>query len=248
MRVSLLLMVAVSMLATVSVSAQQSVVEFSADTVETDPDQGTRTGKLYMGNNRIRTEFDINGKTMVQIMDLTKQQALMINPEERTYMRLGAGGGMPGSGTPQPMDDPCAGMQNISCKKLGVEKVNGRPATKWEISSDEASETGPMVFWIDEERKFPIRQEMPDGSMMEMKYVRKETVDGRVTEKWVMTATRPGGQTMTSTQWYDPELKINIREDHGDEYSRVLKNIKPGKQPNALFAVPEGYREISTQQ
>lgn len=248
MRVIVLFMVAFTMLVTVQVSAQQTTVEFSADTVETDPQQGTRHGKLYMGNNQIRTEFEMNGKTMIQIMDLNKQQALMINPEEHTYMRLGAGGGMPGGGTPEPANDPCAGMQNISCKKLGEEKINGRPATKWEISSDAQSDAGPMVVWIDEERKFPVRQEMPDGSTMELKFIRKEKVDGRVAEKWVMTATRPGGETMTTTQWYDPELRINIREDHGDEYSRVLKNIKPGKQPASLFTVPEGYSEISTQQ
>ncbi|MGD8312299.1 MAG: DUF4412 domain-containing protein [Gammaproteobacteria bacterium] len=231
-------------------AAQPAVVEFSADTVETDQQQGTRTGKLYMGNNRIRTEFEMNGKTMIQIMDLDKQQAFMINPEERTYMRLGAGqGGMQAGGSaPESMADPCAGMQNISCRKLGVEKINGRSATKWEIGSTAEPDSEPMVFWIDEERKFPVRQEMPDGSTMELNFVRKESVDGRVAEKWVMTMTRPGGHTMTSTQWYDPELKINIREDHGDEYSRVLKNIKPGKQPDSLFIVPEGYREISTEQ
>jgi hypothetical protein len=247
MRLVTLLVFALSALVAVPVSAQSSAVEFSADTVETDKHQGTRDGKLYMGSDQIRTEFEMNGKTMIQIVDLKQQQALMINPEERTYMRLAGQGGMPGGGAPEAMTDPCAGMQNISCEKLGVEEINGRPATKWEIGSSAQAETGPMVVWIDEERKFPVRQEMPDGATMEMKYARKESVEGRVAEKWIMTMSRPGGQTMTSTQWYDPELKLNIREDHGDEYSRVLKNIKLGKQPATLFTVPEGYREISTQ-
>ncbi|NNG13734.1 MAG: hypothetical protein HKM22_01080, partial [Gammaproteobacteria bacterium] len=42
-------------------------------------------------------------------------------------------------------------------------------------------------------------------------------------------------------QWYDPEIKIVVREEHDDGYVRELRDIKVGKHSKSLFLVPKGY-------
>jgi hypothetical protein len=74
--------------------------------------------------------------------------------------------------------------------------------------------------------------------------ISKQETNGRQTEKWSMQITRADGQQMTSYQWYDPELKIAIREEMQGGFVRELKNIKVGKQDAKLFKVPSGYKQV----
>jgi len=232
----------------ISAHAQQATVEFSADTFESGQQGESRTGRLFVGADQVRTEMDLDGQTMIQIIDLKGQEALMINPQQRSYMRRRAGQGEMVQGGPQADASPCAGMQNITCKQLGKEVINGRPAQKWEFIATTQGQSSAMLFWLDEQRRIPIRQMMPDGSSMEMRMVGKETVNGRSTEKWELTAKGPDGNSMVSYQWYDPEINMNIREEGAGGYTRDIKNIKVAPQPKALFTVPDGYNEINLPQ
>ena len=239
----------VALLVTVfSAHARQATVEFSADTVESGPQGESRNGKLYVGVDQVRTEMDVNGQTMIQIIDLKRQEALMINPRQRSYLRSKAGQGGMMNGEQPSETSPCAGMQNITCKQLGKEEINGRPAQKWEFIASAQGQSSAMLFWLDEQRRIPVRQMMPDGSSMEMRMVGKETVNGRSTEKWELTAKGPDGNSMVSYQWYDPEIDMNIREEAAGGYTRDIRNIKVGPQPKELFSVPAGYTETSMPQ
>jgi len=228
-------------------AAGQDAMEFSANIIQTIPGQGSQQGKIFVGKDQVRTEYDINGKTVIQIIDMKNQQAIMLDPENRTYIlsKAGPGGAAPGEPGKAADANPCAGMPGVSCKKLGTEEINGRPAQKWEFENTAQAESGKMITWLDEERKLPLRQTMPDGSSMEMRLVGREMLNGRPTEKWEMTAKRPGGQSQVSSQWYDPFIKMNIREEQAGGYVREFENIKIDKQPETLFAIPAGYEEIS---
>lgn len=233
----------------VTLWAGEATVEFSADTLTTVPQQDPQHGKIFVGDGRLRTEFEANGKTMIQIIDMKQQTAYMLIPEQKSYMQRQAAPGDLSSGSAATKDSsPCAGMQNITCKKLGVEVVNGRSAEKWEFSSPGQEESGKMISWLDQERRIPIRQTLPDGTTMEMRLLGKETVNGRNTEKWEMNVTRPGGESHVSYQWYDPQIKMNIREEQPGGYVNELVNVSVGAQPAELFAVPPGYKEISIPQ
>lgn len=223
-------------------------VQFSADTLTTTPQQGTQLGKLYVGDNRMRTEVTVNDNTFIQIIDITNQITYMINTAQKSYMRRKANvEAIPGTATVKE-SNPCAGMQNITCKKLGEEEISGRVTEKWEFSNTLDSTAGKMYYWLDKERQIPVRQTMPDGSGMEMTLLGREKVDGRDTEKWEMKATRPGGKSPATLQWYDPELQMNIREEHSGGFLREIKKISIGPQPATLFTVPEGYREVGSGQ
>jgi hypothetical protein len=59
-----------------------------------------------------------------------------------------------------------------------------------------------------------------------------------------MLMTRANGEQMTSTQWYDPQLKIAIREELQGGFIRELRDIKIGKQDKKLFEIPTGYKQV----
>ena len=225
-------------------------VEFSADVIQSMPQQESRQGKIYVGNDQVRTDINVGGKTMIQIIDLKQQTAYMLDPGQKVYMERKAGPGelKPGGGGPAKNSDPCAGMQNLACSRIGVEAVNGRSAEKWELENTALGQSGKMVIWLDKERHIPIRQILPDGATMEMRLVGNETLNGRTVEKWEMKATRPGGQSSIAYQWFDPELNMNIREEQPGGFVSELHNISIGKQPADLFIVPTGYKMMSMPQ
>jgi hypothetical protein len=232
------------------VIAGEDQVEFSADVIQTMPQQDPRQGRIYIGNDQVRTDMTVSDRTMIQIIDIKRQTAYMIDPGQKSYMERKAGPGemMPGGGAPAIDANPCAGMQNLSCRRIGVETVNGRPAEKWELENKSQEQSGKMVVWLDKERHIPVRQSLPDGATMEMRLVGRETLNGRNTEKWEMTATRPGGQSSVAYQWFDPELNMNIREEQPGGFVNELRNIRIGTQPADLFVVPPEYKMMSIPQ
>ncbi len=223
-----------------------AVVEFSADVLQTIPEQPDMHGKIFVGKDRMRTEFKIDGRTMIQIVDTEKQLAFMLNSADRGYMKrkTGPGDNPRGSGTIQ-ADNPCAGMPGTTCKKLGSEEFNGRMADKWEFESTAEGQSAKMLYWLDRERLIPLKQMMPDGTNIEMRLVGKEKINGRATEKWEISIQRIGRQSRVSHQWFDPELNTILRDEQAGGYKRELSNIIIGPQPAELFSVPAGHEEIS---
>jgi hypothetical protein len=90
----------------------------------------------------------------------------------------------------------------------------------------------------------PLRDVWPDGSVSELKLVGTTVLDGRNTEHWQRSVTRPDGEQQVSQQWYDPELRIVTREELPGGLFRELKRIEVGPQPPALFTVPADYQRV----
>lgn len=70
------------------------------------------------------------------------------------------------------------------------------------------------------------------------------TVAGRSTERW---ETRGGG-VEPITEFFDPELKLVLKEQQGDRVAFELIEVKVGAPAPSLFRVPAGYRKISVDQ
>jgi hypothetical protein len=230
-------------LAVTSIQAAEEIIEFSADAYQKGPQSPPMQAKMFVGNKRVRKEYAANGQQFVEIVDANKQHAVLLDPKQRTYMeQQGA--------TPQIIDqnavnnNPCQGVVNSSCKKLGQETVHSRSADKWEMVMQQDGQEMRALYWIDVDRGMLLKQLLPDGTSTELRLLGKETVNGRQTEKWEMTASNPQGQTMRSLQWYDPQLKISIREEMPGGYLRELKNISVGSQAKDLFEIPAGYTLI----
>jgi len=226
--------------------AQPSGVQFSAETVQTGPKGPVSTGKMYVGKNRMRTEAEQQGRQFVRITDEDKQVEWILFPDQRSYMERRAPPGTPKRADRSASDtNPCAaGMTGMQCTKLGTETLAGRKADKWEITLSHQGQTMKTTQWIDAERGVPLRQEMGGGQTMELKFVGQETLDGRKVEKWEVLATTPNQAPSKSYQWYDPELRLAVRQDLPGGYVSEFKNIRVGDQPESLFVIPAGYTRV----
>lgn len=228
-----------------SASAELANAPFSAEMIRRGPDGTVSDGRLYVGKDRMRVEMSQQGQTMVRIIDEPRRTEWVLFPEQRGYVEhpapptsefLGAG--------PDGDESPCAGMPGLTCRQLGQEMVQGRRATKWEITGSRQGQTFTMKQWIDDERGVPLIQEFPNGQTNRLALVGEEKVDGRGVEKWEMVATAPNQPERRAFQWYDPQLKLVIKQELPGGIVTELKNIEVGHQPDELFLVPQDYTRM----
>lgn len=220
--------------------------QFSAESVQTTAQGQATTTKIYVGDNRVRTEGAQNGQQFVQVADNANGVSYIIIPDQRSYIEMRVPGAVPthqGKGV-----DPCANLQGVTCRKIGSEPVAGRPATRWEMTSSAGGQTRSMTQWIDDERGTPLRVQASDGSATEAKMVGKEQYEGRPVEKWEMTMSRTGQQPVVSVQWFDPELGVPVRGKGPDGSTFELRGIRVGAQAADLFTVPAGYQKVTPPQ
>jgi negative regulator of sigma E activity len=229
----------------ITAQAASQVIQFSATAVQQTPDRPVMKAKIYVGADAVRSEYEMNGQKFVEIVREKEKTRIMLNPARKEYVvQTGASVDLPETRAKKTDVTPCEGVTNVTCVKLGEENVNGRAAEKWEfISKNQGRELRSLV-WLDKQKRLPVRQLYPDGSMSEMNLLGKEKVNGRMTEKWEVATIQTNGQRSRSLQWHDVQLKIAIREELPGGYLRELKDINFGKQPGKLFEVPSDYKQI----
>jgi outer membrane lipoprotein-sorting protein len=241
---------AVGLLAAGFSSPLYADTEFSAEMVQQGSEGAASSVKMFVGDQRVRTEMSQQGQQVVRITDEKRGIEWILLPEQKKYMeqRLGVPGSQRPGAKSEPAEDPCAGMPSLTCRKLGEEKVDGRTAVKWEIVASHEGQTMKSTQWIDKERGVPLRQEMPNGQTMKLELVGKEDLGGRRVEKWEMVATAPNRPETRTFQWFDPELNLIVRQELPGGMVSELKDIHVGKQPDELFTVPAGYERMSVPQ
>lgn len=218
------------------------LVEFSAETVSSGPKGQSMKGKMYVGKNGLRREYIQQDKQVINIINESQHMAWLLFPDEKTYLEQRRNPQLAPVGAKSDPLNPCAGApQSVTCSNLGVEDLYGRKADKWEIVSTRQGHTVRTVQWLDQERHVALKQEFPGGNS-EYQMIGKEVINGRETEKWEFVEQR-NQQTSRSVEWYDPELKLAVREELPGGYIRELKNIQPGAQPASLFELPQGYKK-----
>lgn len=223
--------------------AASNTIEFSADAVISTPQQPVRQTKLYVSEKAVRSESVIDGQALVEIVYPQEGRAILINNSLRSYkerMFVSQSG-------KESTNSPCDQITNAVCQKLGDEEIDGHKTEKWQLVSESRGQKLRTLHWIDVKRKLAIREFFPDGSFSELKMMEKQKINGRDTEKWQRTLSRPDGATIKSYQWYDTEMKIAIKEEMPGGYVRELKNIEIIKQPDSLFVVPVDYKKIEPQ-
>ncbi len=142
---------------------------FSADLSTTASNGNVNLkGKFFMSLPKMRVDISDMGQRqggpfggkMSMIVDGDSKMAYMLMPEAQMYMEFPADAKSPMMRRmPNVQDyksDPCAGRQDVSCKKVGTETVNGRSCDKWE-TTDKAGKK--EIFWIDQKLRFPIKSQ-----------------------------------------------------------------------------------------
>ncbi|RNE94211.1 hypothetical protein [Marichromatium sp. AB32] len=227
-----------------------AATEFSAEMLGRAPDGQTTSGRMYVGDGRMRVEMTREGREMVRIVDRDQGREWLLLPAQRVYMErsLPPQAGNDPLPAPSAERNPCAGLPEMNCRRAGEETVGGRAAVKWEMTISRDGQTLTGAQWLDVERGLPLKYEMPDGRRMELHLVGEERLDGRQVEKWEVTASAPNQQPTRTFQWFDPELGLAVREEFPGGYVRELDAIRVGPQPDHLFSVPEGYSRAEPQQ
>lgn len=243
------IVVVLNLLITEIVLAFEVAVEFSATAVQIAPGQTEYEKKMYVGKDIVRTDSVFNNNTLIEIVNSKEQVQLFLIPSEKIYLQKKSSGPViPMVSGKAASTSPCAEMRDTSCEMLGKEMINNRQAEKWEFTENQGGQMHLSLHWIDVERRMVVREFMPDGTLTELLPLAAELIDGRHTEKWLWRSMTPDGQMETATQWYDPELKMAIREELPGGYIRELRDIKTGVQEKALFEIPEGYRQVENLQ
>jgi hypothetical protein len=235
--------------ATGTCAADPSNVQFSAQVVKSTPNQKTQHSQIYVGDNQVRLEYQKDSQTKVEIYDMKNQRALLLVPQQASYMERK----VPQEEQTNPMlppsdSNPCSRIREAQCKLLSTESLYGREVTKWEMVVTEEGETSRSLHWMDAERHTPLREQWPDGTVSELRLKGDEMLRGRATERWEKKTTLADGISTGSTQWYDPELQIAIREELPGGYFRELRHIHVAPQPDYLFTVPPNFQRVTRQQ
>jgi hypothetical protein len=216
--------------------------EFSADTTQSSAQGGRVDGRVYVGRLGMRREHMREGQQVVEIVNNDHGKTWILFPADKTYIERPAPRQQPADATAtEDSINPCAkAPQGVTCTRLGTQTVSGRQAEHWEIVVTHQGQTMRSEQWIDVERRIPLRQTFPGGSM-ELRLLGEEPVAGRNAEKWESVRTAQG-QSYRSVQWYDPKLNTTLREEMPGKLSRELHNVVEGPQPASLFELPAGYR------
>ncbi|HZI55280.1 MAG TPA: DUF4412 domain-containing protein [Verrucomicrobiae bacterium] len=158
------------MLFTISSAFAQTPQPFSADMSTTSANGNANVkGKFFLSLPKMRVDITDTGQQrqagpfggkMTMLMDAEAKMAYMLMPEQQMYMEFPMTQDHPMlQQMPKWQDlkgDPCAGRQDVTCKKVGTEPVNGRSCDKWEATKKDGQKD---IFWIDQKLHFPIKSQ-----------------------------------------------------------------------------------------
>ncbi len=230
-----------------SAARAQTLPSYTAETVQTAPDQPDRTGVITKSGQFLRLEFTQDGQQIIQILRPTEGLTYVLFPATQSYIERR------GPAEPEEFSDsytpPCpteAEQNGLQCSRLGLEVYQSIPVERWHIGA-EGDPSQMLILW-DPSRKRALRQEMSNGTLVQMTFLGRQEVEGREAEHWVTEVSRQGAVTMRNEWWYDPELKLVLRETLPDGTRRKLQNITVGEVDPRLFTVPDGWQRIETPQ
>jgi len=109
----------------------------------------------------------------------------------------------------------------------------------WNVMHDQKSY---MELPFVEDRK-PRVEKKYEGEI-ERKLLKKETIDGHPTEKYLITF-KERDKTNKVYQWWATDINFPVKtEDFNGQWKQEYRNIKMGKQDNSLFEIPAGYKKF----
>jgi hypothetical protein len=225
----------------------QTLPSYTAETVQTAPDQPDRAGKIAKSGQFLRLEFTQDGQHIIQILRPTEGLTYVLYPDTHRYLE------QHGRKQPEEFADsytpPCpaeAEANGLTCRRLGLEVYQSIPVERWHIGA--AGDPNQMLILWDPSRKRALRQEMSNGTLVQMTFLGTQKVENRDAEHWVTEISRQGAATLRNEWWYDPGLKLVLRETLPDGTQRHVQNITVGPVDPGLFTVPDGWQRIEPSQ
>ncbi len=228
----------------VSAQAPTSSTPYSAIAVHQLPGQPETFGTIVKSGQNLRLEFEENGRHVIQILLPSVGAMYILDPTARTFVEV-LGPAVPATNV-EGYVSPCPNQKPSSaCQNVGKEVLNGLTVERWALSSDQ--EGKPLVILWNSERRKALRQDFPNGGNMIMAFVAMEDHGGRPTEHWTIRLSLPNQEVQNGDWWYDPQLRVVVRENLPSGELRRLDNITLGPVDPALFQVPQGWRKTEPQ-
>jgi hypothetical protein len=158
-------------------SAKQGApVEFSATSITQMPQaKQPMSSKLYVGEGQMRIETEVMGIRGISLMDLETGTMTMLMPEKRMAMDMPLGS--PEAPKPvllAPGGNPCTGQRDMTCERLGTERVSGYSTQKWRmVPISRSNWRVEMTVWFAPALGgFPIRSEDANGLASQLTDIR----------------------------------------------------------------------------
>jgi hypothetical protein len=223
-------------------------VSFTADAVQ---HRGTEVShaKMFWNDGSVRFEYVDQGIPMVQIFDNNNSKVIWLDAAKKVYIEreLTDQQAVPVMAGTEKKYNPCDDFPGAECTRLKSAELNDRQTDKWLITFKVDSRDLHVFQWIDKKHQILVRQENPDGSVLDVKILDDQEINGRQVRRVDMNAIDPDGNSVRATQWYDPELDIVVRQQADDGAIDELRNIRLETVSAEMFAVPEGYRTVDSQ-
>lgn len=226
---------------------ESPAVSFTADAIQQRGGVVSQA-KLYWDDGSVRFEYREQGIPMVQIFDNKNRKMIWLDTHSKVYMQTELSDQQAATVTDESAEyfDPCNNFADAECNHLKSAIINGRKTDKWLITFNIEGRDQHIFQWIDRKHRILVRQENPDGSVLDVRILDAQEVNGRLVHKVDMIAISPDGSSIHSIQWYDDELNIIVRQQADDGSIDELRNIQVENVDPTLFAIPEGYRPIAS--
>ena len=214
---------------------------FSATVVQTGPSGNIILGQLFVSDGIMRIEHKRSTEALISLIDYRNSKIISILPEKHIYTTQNGMQWLPLwlEFVYMNRDPNCNMLPKGSCVFHRDTHYSGRPVSRWTIKK-------PVFIrqqqWIDKEHGFVVKSQSHSGGLMELRLTGHDTVEGRVVEKWRRSNSFRDEAPTISYQWYDPRLKLVVKEELPGGYVRKLNGLRIGDQPEKLFQVPQGYR------
>jgi len=158
--------------------------DFSADLVRQKP-QNAPTTKVCVSGDKVRLEVAGQKTSSFAVIDVAQRTSTMVLPDSKSYV-VSPPGHLASSIPLFHIDDPenaCKAWEKSmanpgTCKKVGDDPVNGRPAVKY-TGALENGDTG--TAWIDSKLHFTIKWE-GEKSAAELQNIQEGPQDAKLYE------------------------------------------------------------------
>ena len=214
---------------------------FTATAVQSDKGQPAQSGTIFVSDNGTRFEYVERGRQMVKII-LPKQKIMRILfPQEKLYMEIQAPADTPVAGGDNVK--PCPEIDGLTCKKIGDAKFGTFDVQQWQQHYAPTNSTS--MLWWEPVRNMIVRQEFPDGRILQLTYTGIVTFEGREAEHWDISLAATDGKIATAYRLVDMDLGIIVKEENAATgISRELRGLKVADSDSAWFDVPADYQRI----
>ena len=231
----------------IAFSFNVQAVSFTADAVQVRGSDISHA-RMYWSDGNVRFEYLDQGVPMVQIFDTRDRKITWLDTEKKVYVQRDMSEDQMRLGTEQKpaSDNPCNKFPGAECTHLKTVELEGRQAEKWLITMNVSGRDMHIFQWLDKQYKIPLRQENPDGSVLDVKLLDNQEFNGRKVRKVDMIVFSPDGSSVHGIQWFDSELDIVVRQQDDDGGIDELRNIKVEAIQADLFAIPDGYKSVDS--